>query len=150
MKILIVEDDPDTAALIAEWVKRIAREIIVARTMEECLAQIERQTPKPQIIILDLKLPDSTVMETLEKISSIRDKTPDSFIVILSGAVSRIDPISKRADGFIHKTDVRDANGFCAKLCDIAHSIFGDGSTFERNLCVLEDAAKRIRTALVK
>ncbi len=144
MKILLIEDDPDIAVLVEAWVKDITDEFVHVVTLSEGMREIEKVETKPHIIILDLKLPDSTPLQTLEQVATIRQRAPDAFIVIMSGAVQPIPRGEHKADGFIHKTE---ANGdtFLVRLADMARALLGKGCLFEKNLCRLEEAASRLR-----
>lgn len=146
MKILLIEDDPDIAVLVAAWVKDITDEFVHVMTLADGMREIEKVEMKPHIIILDLKLPDSQPLQTLEQVTTIRQQAPNAFIVIMSGAVQPIPREAHKADGFIHKTE---ANGdtFLVRLADMARALFGNGYRFEHNLCRLEEAACRIRNA---
>lgn len=62
-KILLVEDTPSLARLYVEYLKGEPVEIVTAQTGAEALAEIERQTP--DIILLDLNLPDMKGMDIL-------------------------------------------------------------------------------------
>jgi CheY-like chemotaxis protein len=54
-RILVVEDEPDFAALIASWLQEHGYEVFVADNGEEALSQV-RQGP-PDLITLDIHLP---------------------------------------------------------------------------------------------
>jgi CheY-like chemotaxis protein len=53
--VLVVEDDPDLAALEAELLEEHGHRVEVARNGREALAAIERATP--DLILLDMKMP---------------------------------------------------------------------------------------------
>ena len=69
--ILLVEDDPDHELLTIRALKKsnIANEVIVARDGEEALHLLFGPAPvKPQVILLDLKLPKIDGLDVLRRI----------------------------------------------------------------------------------
>ncbi len=69
--ILLVEDDPDHEMLTIRALKKsnIANEVRVARDGEEALAALFGSNPaRPQLILLDLKLPKVEGLEVLRRI----------------------------------------------------------------------------------
>jgi DNA-binding response OmpR family regulator len=83
VKVLFIEDNPADARLIKEMFKDISKpkyELINARSLQEGLKYLNSQ--EIDILLLDLSLPDSTGIETFEKVHSYDPKLP---IVILSG-----------------------------------------------------------------
>jgi DNA-binding response OmpR family regulator len=69
--ILLVEDDPDHELLTIRALKKsnIANEVAVARDGEEAIKLLLGETPiRPQVILLDLKLPKVDGLEVLRRI----------------------------------------------------------------------------------
>jgi len=69
--ILLVEDDPDHELLTIRALKKsnIANDVHVARDGEEALNLLFGETPiRPQVILLDLKLPKVDGLEVLRRI----------------------------------------------------------------------------------
>lgn len=81
-RILVVDDDPDLQNLVKVLLDRIGLEAIPARTVAEAVA-ILRVKPLPDLVLLDLMLPDVSGMELLRQMraKSFFDNLP---IVILS------------------------------------------------------------------
>ena len=57
-KILIVDDEPPIVDVLSYNLKRANYDVVVARDGEQALAQARRE--RPDLIILDLMLPDWT------------------------------------------------------------------------------------------
>ena len=81
-QILLVEDNPGDARLVEEFIKDIPTEydVIWAETLAATLANLQE---KPfTLILLDLSLPDSQGLQTLEKVMNVN---PDIPIVVMTG-----------------------------------------------------------------
>src|SRR5687768_15771129 len=105
MKILIIEDDLGAAVVLENFLKPVASQITVAKTMNEALKLVSG-ADEINLITVDLGLPDSDVRSTLGKIRSIRETRPDSLIVVVTGQdIEGLEKqvIEKGADGFITK-----------------------------------------------
>ncbi len=86
LTILIVEDEPGDHHLIEialrqiELQKNASLDVVWATTLAEGIAKA--RNPRPDIVILDLSLPDSTGLGT---VSAVHAALPDVPIVVLSG-----------------------------------------------------------------
>ena len=81
MRILVVDDEPIVAGLIAEGLRNEGYEkIVIANSGEEGLQVIERDPP--DVVFLDITLPG---MDGIEVLRRIRERSPDLPVVILSG-----------------------------------------------------------------
>jgi len=78
--ILIVDDDTIIRQRLQGELSRGYYNVFTAGTGVEALAVIEKE--KPQIILLDVKLPD---MDGLELLSGIKKDCPDSEVIIMTG-----------------------------------------------------------------
>ena len=86
--ILLVEDDPDHEALTIRALKKsnMLNEVIVARDGEEAVNLLCGPNPiKPQVILLDLKLPKLDGLEVLKQIRDC-DKTRTLPVVVLTSS----------------------------------------------------------------
>lgn len=117
MKILIVEDDVLTARMIADWMAPLAGEVRIAHTMQEATDYIEACQEPPELITLDLGLPDSDRAATIGKIRGLRKRAPDTLLVVISGIRANADEcIAGGADAYFEKLDVSADGTFMAKL----------------------------------
>ncbi|ADW67767.1 response regulator [Granulicella tundricola] len=86
--ILLVEDDPDHELLTIRALKKsnIANEVKVARDGEEAINLLFGAEPvKPQVILLDLKLPKVDGLEVLRRIRE-SDSTKMLPVVVLTSS----------------------------------------------------------------
>ena len=66
---LVVEDDPDMAALIQRLLERDSFAVTVCMKREETLARL-RSRPSPDVILLDVQLPDLNGFDLLQKLKA--------------------------------------------------------------------------------
>src|SRR5919204_2200953 len=82
MRVLVVEDDPDLAALEAELLEEHGHRVEVASNGREALAAVERAAP--DLILLDMKMP---VMSGREFADEYRRAQPSPApIVVVTAA----------------------------------------------------------------
>ncbi len=99
-KILIIDDEADLCWLLSHSLKKKGYEILAANTKRQGIRCLEE---KPDMVLLDLKLPDGDGMEVLDDIKNI---SPESIVVIISAYGSeerRGDTIGKDVYDFIDK-----------------------------------------------
>jgi len=96
--ILTVDDEQDVIYTIKLGLEKLDKEIRVigANSGKECL-EILKNEKKPDIILLDIMLPDMSGWQILEKIK--RSKEWNGIPIIFLTA--RIDTVAKRAGGFL-------------------------------------------------
>jgi len=107
VSILLVEDDPGDVRLIREMLTELQAgsfSLTVADTIETAIATMASE--RPEVILLDLCLPDSRGLDTFMQ---IRDRTADIPIVVLTG-VSQWDTgiaaVQKGAQDYLVKGQV--------------------------------------------
>jgi DNA-binding response OmpR family regulator len=86
--ILLVEDDPDHEALTIRALKKsnMANEVVVARDGEEAVRMLcGPDAIKPQVILLDLKLPKLDGLEVLKQVREC-DTTRTLPVVVLTSS----------------------------------------------------------------
>lgn len=86
--ILLVEDDPDHEALTIRALRKsnIVNDVAIARDGEEAVNMLLGPNPiKPQVILLDLKLPKLDGLEVLRRIRE-SDSTKTLPVVILTSS----------------------------------------------------------------
>ncbi len=102
-KILLVEDDKNIQKLLEEELQEDGYEIDVASNGKEALSYLEgKNGSKPDLIILDLRMPKMNGFETMGNIIKSRQDTP----VIIHTAYSsyRDDVMVMAADAYIEKS----------------------------------------------
>jgi len=101
--ILVVEDEPDIAALLEYVLGQEGYRVAAVDTGQ--LAIDEAQKRKPDLIILDLMLPDFNGFEALKIIKS-RDETSSARVIILTAKKDEVDRVlgfELGADDFVTK-----------------------------------------------
>lgn len=108
MHILIVEDENTMSMIMSKIVGPIVENfpnstIQIATHLYEALDVVAR-TPAPDIVLLDLSLPDSTMENTIAKLTQIEDRSP---VVIVTGHAreSLESLLAGRDTEFIQKQD---------------------------------------------
>jgi CheY-like chemotaxis protein len=93
LEVLLVEDNPGDVRLIVETLKEGRREynITVVKDGEEALSYLKKQgqfaaTKRPDIILLDLKLPKKSGLEVLKEAKSSEDLKAIPIIVLTSSS----------------------------------------------------------------
>lgn len=105
--ILLIEDDLEFAGILKIRLSREkdpALEITLCSSLEESLTSLETKTY--DLILLDLMLPDSSGIETFEKIKTLARHIP---VVILSGIDNdeiAINAVRRGAEDYLVKSDI--------------------------------------------
>ncbi len=100
-KILVVDDEPDTLELVKLVLESGGFETMLATSGMEALAQIDK---KPDLVLLDIMMPDMDGWEVFRKIKEINPNIP---IAILTAKAQNIDRLLGlhvlKADDYITK-----------------------------------------------
>jgi DNA-binding response OmpR family regulator len=83
MHILIAEDDPASATLLAEFLKMEGHEVAIALDGAEAWENIE-QARDPQLILLDWQMPVMDGMEVVRRVQSLQNAPPAHIIMLTS------------------------------------------------------------------
>lgn len=100
-KVLIVDDEPEVTELIKRSLERRGFEVMVASTGQEALTLYPKENP--QVVLLDLGLPDINGRDVLKEIKA---KAPQIKVMIMSGytdSKTKQELISMGADSFLDK-----------------------------------------------
>ncbi len=102
--VLVVEDDLELLKMVGEIMNTAGFEMRFARSRAEMRAQLAKP-PLPDLILLDLKLPDGDGFEILEKIRE--EDALDGIAVLLMTARAQahhvVRALSLGADGYLTK-----------------------------------------------
>jgi len=103
-KILCIEDDRETAALIAEELVERGFRVIVAYSGQEGLLSIMKATP--DLVLCDISMPFMTGFEVLERLNEIAPRLGKIPFVFLTALTDRADELRGRrlgADDYVTK-----------------------------------------------
>jgi CheY-like chemotaxis protein len=84
MKILIVEDEILQAEILTRMLRSWEHEVVSVDGGQQALDRLERDAP--DLILLDVFLPDTTAMELIPQLKAIQ---PDARIITLTGHSNR-------------------------------------------------------------
>jgi two-component system phosphate regulon response regulator PhoB len=101
--ILVVEDEPDIAALLEYVLGQEGYRVVAVDTGQRAIEEAQRH--KPDLIILDLMLPDFNGFEAL-KIIKAREETSQARVIILTAKKEEVDRVlgfELGADDFVTK-----------------------------------------------
>ena len=100
--LLIIDDDPE---LLLEKVRRIfpppSHQVEIAKTGADGLAQVA--AAPPDVILLDLRLPDQSGLEVLKKLHQIDRRIPVVFVTLARSANSAIEAMRHGAYDYLLK-----------------------------------------------
>lgn len=102
-KILVVDDEPDIAAVVAYNLARSHYRVSTASSGTEALNAAVRE--KPDLIVLDVMLPEMSGYEVLEKLRQHSD-TRDTGVILLTARTEeedRVKGLSLGADDYLAK-----------------------------------------------
>ena len=101
MKLLAIDDDPQTLALIRAAIKQQDLEIITVADPLDGLEVICRQ--RPEIVLLDLMLPNLNGMEVLERVVAMDAETSVIMMTAYYSTESAVEAIQKGAADYFEK-----------------------------------------------
>jgi DNA-binding response OmpR family regulator len=84
-KILLVEDEPSILTLVSMNLLARGYEVLQATNGEEALAQIDHGSP--ELMILDIRMPDVSGWEVLEYMNDISSSPADFPVVVMTASV---------------------------------------------------------------
>lgn len=102
-KLLIVDDEEDVREFAANFFRKRKIEVITAVSGEETIDKVEKE--KPQLVLLDIKMPGMNGIETLE---CIRKKDKNVKVIMVTGKNPEEEDLFNRcrqlgASDYIHK-----------------------------------------------
>jgi two-component system response regulator CpxR len=114
-KLLLVDDEEDFVFALAERLRFRKYDTRAATSGEAALSEIEKE--RPDIVVLDLKMPGMGGMEVLRE---IKTRDPSIDVIMLTGSVdSEIGEIALRAGATYHIVKPMDIEDLMKKLQDI-------------------------------
>lgn len=103
-RVLVVDDDTELQELVRVLLAHINIETIPVRTAAEA-AQVLRQEPLPDLVLLDLMLPDVSGLELLRQMRAKKyfDKLPVIILSVLADPEQIREGLNAGADRYITK-----------------------------------------------
>lgn len=101
-RILLVDDDIRIQRLLAEELEEDGYRISTARNGKDALSFLTTVSEKPDLVILDLRMPKMNGLETIGLMLKLKLNIP---VIIFSAYSSyRNDPLSMAADAYVVKS----------------------------------------------
>jgi two-component system, OmpR family, phosphate regulon response regulator PhoB len=102
-RILVVEDEPDLADLVALNLRREGHEVVVAHDGSTALAEIQRS--QPDLLVLDVMLPDMSGLEVCRRLrrNAQTIRLPVIMLTARNDEVDRVVGFEVGADDYVPK-----------------------------------------------
>ncbi len=82
VRVLVVDDDPDTREMLAAFLSRADADVVTASTAAEALREIERRTP--DVLVSDIGMPEIDGYELIEKVRALETECGGEMIPALA------------------------------------------------------------------
>jgi two-component system OmpR family response regulator len=101
MHVLVVDDEPNIAELLAMALRLEGWEISVAHTGSKAVASARRQ--RPDVVVLDLMLPDFDGLEVMRKLRASTPDIPVLFLTAKDSVEDRVAGLTAGGDDYVTK-----------------------------------------------
>jgi two-component system OmpR family response regulator len=101
MRILVVDDEPYLADLVATALRYEGFEPVVAGTVRDAVAQVGRV--RPDLVILDVMLPDGSGLDTCRRLRDDGCEAPVIFLTARDATEDKIAGLSAGGDDYLTK-----------------------------------------------
>lgn len=116
--ILVVDDEPADLGLVSRALEKLDHHVVAATTAKECLSAV-RQT-SPDVIVLDVLLPDGNGLDILEKIRKCDDRVPVIFVTSSNESGTAIQAMKLGAlDYLVKPIDISELRKVVARALEI-------------------------------
>ena len=106
MKILVVDDNKDDAALIVKSLGELAEETTISETGEAAINEL--QNGQYDCVILDYMLPDMSGLEVLQHIRDSGNQSPILFVTGCDDKIIATKSIQSGAQNYFPKDNIQD------------------------------------------
>lgn len=141
MTILVVEDDKLMGELLERMLEPLGVKVILVKELSLGFIEMTR-VPPPDLIILDLGLPDSQSPDTVNRIPEIQKLNPNAPIIVLTGNTEeKIEQAARalKVDEYIIKPHMnRQADTYQA-LWKVIHARMAKGQTMNEAVTAVYD-----------
>ncbi len=100
MKILLVDDDPVVGTIVNDFLSAHGHNIEIINSGEAALAKLEKGGDSPDLVILDLVMPDMNGIDVLQQLKG--NQKTESLPVIMMSANTDTDEMM---ENYEHKAD---------------------------------------------
>src|SRR5688572_15326830 len=100
-KVLVVDDEPNICALLSATLRLVEFDVQVAYSGREALAAAEQY--QPDLVVLDVMLPDLDGFEVARKLRASGHDTPVLFLTARHSVEDRISGLTVGADDYVTK-----------------------------------------------
>src|SRR5690349_12880029 len=100
-RVLVVDDEPNISALLSATLRLVAFDVRVAETGQG--APVAVQDPDPDLLALDVMLPDVDGIEVARRLRAAGHRVPVLFLTARDAVEDRILGLSAGADDYVTK-----------------------------------------------
>ncbi|AEV83827.1 alkaline phosphatase [Actinoplanes sp. SE50] len=100
-RVLVVDDEPNISALLSATLRLVAFDVRVAETGHAALVAVSEF--EPDLIVLDVMLPDVDGFEVARRLRAAGSRTPVLFLTARDAVEDRIVGLSAGADDYVTK-----------------------------------------------
>ena len=101
MKVLLLEDEPAVAQVVDSYLRRDGYETTLCGTVKDALAALRKS--RPEMMILDVELPDGSGLDILRETASTGERVPAIVLTARGEESDRIVGLELGADDYITK-----------------------------------------------
>ncbi len=129
-RLLIVDDEPNVLYSFAKALRGVGREIFTAETASDGIRLVQRE--HPDVVILDVRLPDMSGLAAFDRIREIDPRLPVIVVTAYSTSETAIDAMKRGALEYLLKpVDVAQLRSVVAKAMELSRlrhvpAIFGE------------------------
>jgi two-component system OmpR family response regulator len=100
-RVLVVDDEPNIVDVVSMALRYQGFEVATAATGAEAMAQVEAF--KPQLMVLDVMLPDTTGFEVAERLGAQRGTVPIIFLTARDATEDKLRGLTTGGDDYVTK-----------------------------------------------
>ena len=100
-RVLVVDDEPNIVDVVAMALRYQGFEVATAATGAEAMAQVERF--RPQLMVLDVMLPDTTGFEVAQRLGAERGTIPIIFLTARDATEDKLRGLTTGGDDYVTK-----------------------------------------------
>lgn len=100
-RVLVVDDEPEIGEILEGYLRSESFDPVVATTVAAASAEIDRRPP--DLILLDLGLPDGSGLDILRRVNEGRPRIPAIVLTTRGDEIDRIVGLELGADDYIAK-----------------------------------------------